>query len=300
MTAMTCEKFEAILPEYLEGDLNAEATALAEAHAKECARCGAIVADIDRITREASALPELRPARDLWPGIEARISAPVIPFAVPAHRNARRIAPWMAAAAAALIVATAGVTYVATSRLSTPQPARVAVTPPAPVSTVDPAATESPEGTVGATNGSVPSIVAGNGNVSTSSIGSRSAENRVSREAGPTRSGGAALASNDPSTRVNKATTAARGTLGATGTDATYDREIALLEKMISAPKSGLDPATVQVVRKNLEVIDDAIAQSKAALAKDPASPLLYDQVTRALSKKVELLRTMASLSSST
>jgi len=54
------------------------------------------------------------------------------------------------------------------------------------------------------------------------------------------------------------------------------------------------------VVKRNLQVIDDAIAQSKAALVKDPASPLLYDQVTRAMGKKVELLRTMASLSSST
>jgi len=43
-------------------------------------------------------------------------------------------------------------------------------------------------------------------------------------------------------------------------------------------------------------VIDDAIAQSKAALAQDPASRFLNNQLNSALDKKLELLRTAAML----
>ena len=55
-----------------------------------------------------------------------------------------------------------------------------------------------------------------------------------------------------------------------------------------------LDSATVAVLVRNLVVIDRAIAQSRAALARDPHSPFLGDQLTRALGQKVELLRTAA------
>src|SRR5438445_13201947 len=96
-TAMTCEKFEANLPDYFEGELNDEAKAAADEHAKTCRSCAAIVSDINRITTEAAALPAMRPARDLWSGIESRITAPVIPLAQPAHRGARSFgSAWMA------------------------------------------------------------------------------------------------------------------------------------------------------------------------------------------------------------
>src|SRR2546423_10230554 len=131
MTAMTCERFQAILPDYFEGDLDDEAKAAAEVHTKTCKSCAAIVTDINRITTEAAALPSMKPARDLWSGIESRISAPVIPLAQPAHRGARRFgSAWMAAAAAALVVTTAGITYLATTRVAVKQPARVAVVTP--------------------------------------------------------------------------------------------------------------------------------------------------------------------------
>jgi len=46
--------------------------------------------------------------------------------------------------------------------------------------------------------------------------------------------------------------------------------------------------------------IDAAVKQSRAALAKDPKSGFLTDQLNNALDKKVELLRTVALLPSST
>jgi hypothetical protein len=56
----------------------------------------------------------------------------------------------------------------------------------------------------------------------------------------------------------------------------------------------------VAIIEKNLEIIDAAIAQSRAALARDPASMMLSEQLTHALDKKVELLRTAALLPAST
>ena len=57
-----------------------------------------------------------------------------------------------------------------------------------------------------------------------------------------------------------------------------------------------LDPHTIAVLEQSVAVIDSAIAQSRAALAKDPASGLLATQLNYSLEKKVELLRTAALL----
>ena len=54
------------------------------------------------------------PSRDLWSGIQARIQPDVVSISErPSRHLSRR---WLAAAAAALVVATSGVTYLATSR----------------------------------------------------------------------------------------------------------------------------------------------------------------------------------------
>jgi hypothetical protein len=82
--------------------------------------------------------------------------------------------------------------------------------------------------------------------------------------------------------------------------EAVYDKEIAMLQTIMSWRKAELDPATAAIIDKNLKIIDAAIAQSKAALRRDPASSMLGDQLTHALDKKVELLRTAAMLPSST
>ena len=279
MSKMACGRFEEILVDYFEGDLPSETKAAADAHAKECVSCGTIVSDLDRIAHDAAVLPPMRPSRDLWVEIEDRISAPVIALA-PAHRAGRRFsAPSMAAAAAALIVTTAGVTYLATSRTTGAPVAQFATITAKPVTaTADSVPAPTPTAPSSATGGTqAPSV-------------------SVSRPTAPSSS--AVLASNRGS-RIPKASTAGVS-LGSVQADAQYAHEIDMLERMVSSPSSGLDTATVRIVQNNLKVIDDAIAQSKAALAKDPASPLLYNQMTRAMGKKVELLRTMASLSSST
>ena len=82
--------------------------------------------------------------------------------------------------------------------------------------------------------------------------------------------------------------------------DLVYGKEIDMLQKIVSQRKTQLDSATIAIIEKNLQIIDAAIEQSRAALARDPASQLLGQQLTHALDKKVELLRTAAMLPAST
>jgi len=76
----------------------------------------------------------------------------------------------------------------------------------------------------------------------------------------------------------------------------TYSREIDRLRTIFARNRSQLDPRTAAIIEANLKVIDDAIAQSKAALAQDPASRFLNSQLNSALGKKLELLQTAALL----
>ena len=76
----------------------------------------------------------------------------------------------------------------------------------------------------------------------------------------------------------------------------TYDEEISRLDSAVTQRRSELDTNTVKIIEKNLRVIDAAIAESRAALAKDPHSRFLHDQLAHVLDQKVGLLRTAALL----
>ena len=76
----------------------------------------------------------------------------------------------------------------------------------------------------------------------------------------------------------------------------TYEGEIGSLRKLVDERRSELDSATAAVLEKNLKVIDDAIAESKAALAKNPASAFLLDRLTDAYDSKLRTLRAIAAM----
>jgi anti-sigma factor RsiW len=276
---MTCEAFDAALPDYLEGTLDGSLRASVERHLRECVRCAGLVRDIENIRDEAAALPDLIPSRDLWTRIEARIAAPVIPLAARPERQRRLVPAWIGIAAAALIVSTAGVTYLLTARSLRPAgEARVAsVGPPSPTPAT---ATATPGAT---TAGTEPDAANTSRNLPDQSDAARFAQ----RSTGTARSGASAtLASQNQSEP---------GT-----SDAVYGREIEMLQNIVKQRKTQLDSSTIAVIQKNLEIIDAAIEQSRAALARDPASRMLNQQLTHALDKKVELLRTAAMLPVST
>jgi hypothetical protein len=89
---------------------------------------------------------------------------------------------------------------------------------------------------------------------------------------------------------------AANATLASQRLIQTYDTEIAQLDSAVLLRRGELDTTTVKIIEKNLLVIDKAIAENRAALAKDPHSRFLNEQLTRVLDQKVGLLRTAALL----
>lgn len=77
------------------------------------------------------------------------------------------------------------------------------------------------------------------------------------------------------------------------GASVTYGREIARLEAIVRQRESALDPATTAIIENSMRIIDSALVEARAALARDPASRFLTDQVDKTLQKKMELLRSV-------
>ena len=80
------------------------------------------------------------------------------------------------------------------------------------------------------------------------------------------------------------------------GASVTYGREIARLEALVRQRESALDPATTAIIENSMRIIDSALVEARAALARDPASRFLTDQVDKTLQKKMELLRSVTML----
>ncbi len=177
--------------------------------------------ETDEIVARAAALPPLHASRDLWPGIEARITGA-------ARRHTRpTLSRWLAnpVAIAAAVVVAAGATVIIATR-SSPRSRALASAP-----------------TMDTTRPNITPV------------------------------------------RLNKQPA-----------HVTYDREIATLRTIVSQRQPALDPTTRAVIAKNLAVIDQAVAESRAALAKDPNSSFLLDQLDHTLDTEVDLLRTAALL----
>ena len=136
------------LSDYLDEELSAEARAEVEAHLAGCPECLRTLEELRAVRSSASALPDLPPERDLWPGIEARLSprgegsasrdarTTVIPF-----RRQRVIltVPQLIAAALALVLFSASAVWLALGAgpAATPGTDPVVATGPAsPVTTV--------------------------------------------------------------------------------------------------------------------------------------------------------------------
>ena len=75
-----------------------------------------------------------------------------------------------------------------------------------------------------------------------------------------------------------------------------YSAAIGDLEKVTATESGSLDPDTVRVVRANLDVIDQAIGQSRAALKSEPANSVAQESLFDALRSKVQLLQDTVAL----
>ena len=76
--------------------------------------------------------------------------------------------------------------------------------------------------------------------------------------------------------------------------DAAYDQAVLDLASVLAQGRGRLDTATVRVIEDNLAIIDRAIAEARAAIAKDPANGYLNSQVAANKRRKLDLLRRAA------
>ncbi|PYO97131.1 MAG: hypothetical protein DMD60_08005 [Gemmatimonadetes bacterium] len=86
---------------------------------------------------------------------------------------------------------------------------------------------------------------------------------------------------------------------GWVGVQADFDRATNELGLILAAERGRLRPETVAVLERNLAVIDAAIAESRAALARDPANAELRRLFAAASRQKVELLQWVTRLAAS-
>jgi anti-sigma factor RsiW len=70
-----------------------------------------------------------------------------------------------------------------------------------------------------------------------------------------------------------------------------YQNAIAKLEDAAKSDQDVIDPQTAAMLQKNLRVIDEAIAESRAALGSQPQSTPARDSLFEALRRKVSLLQ---------
>ena len=195
-----------------------------ERHRADCDECRALWTELDAISAEAAALPQLTPSRDLWEGIEARIAHTARPKLWQSQTFR------LAIAATLLVAVSSGVTW----RLATAPAVDALPT----LATATPDADETPE----------------------------------------------------------QAEAAQMHLASFTASVTDMEREIVALQSIVTERRAELDPRTVAVLEANLQVIDAAIAESRAALDADPASRFLSAQFTRAYTSKITLLRDAARL----
>lgn len=274
LPTVDCAEFEAQLGAWMEHDLDAEAQAFMTRHRATCGACDRMAREVEAIVAEAAELPVLKAPDALWSGIAARLdtdvlslpvgnSAPALATATP--ETPERLRGWsarrLAFAAAALVSVTAGVTWQLASRATAGGAATTAV----PVATTPAAAS------VAAANPAATATITD----STTVLAPR-AEIVVGRPVAATVS-------------LTSVPTAA-------APEVTYEREIGALRRIVDERFAELDSSTVTELRRNLQIIDQAIADSRKALAKDPRSAFVSSQLDRALQAKLELMRRVALL----
>jgi anti-sigma factor RsiW len=126
---MTCSELDEVLDAYLDGPLPRERREVVERHLATCPECRARADALRGLLVEARALPrEVRPERELWPGIASRLNDSVVRD-LTARRRARR--RWFPLAAAAILLVAATVLF--TLQFTAPRATTPALPPAAGV-----------------------------------------------------------------------------------------------------------------------------------------------------------------------
>jgi hypothetical protein len=220
---MSCHEYSDAIAEFVDGALDPATQRELERHVEGCPACRALVADLKTIQAAAFTLDRLELPPHLLPALRARLAAEPLPsvsgrlFTFPASRTARLA--WLAAAAALLVITTAGIMSLIRPADQPGGQRAIAVPAETPV---DP-------------------------------VASVQAELQLATEH--------------------------------------YEKAIEQLEQIARSDDSTLDPQVAAVFQKNLQVIDQAIGESRAALQSQPASAAVQEGLFDAMRSKVALLQ---------
>src|SRR5262245_4848585 len=250
------------LSAYLDGELKKAERERLEAHVAECAACAVALAELREVMTRARSLVDTPPATDLWPLIEAQLTPRGAAASVPAAAKER-----------GKVLAGPG-RWGRRFELGLPQLAAAAVL--LVVLSAGVMWMVLRGGALPAGNGVPPAPVARNTDDAPRPFPSP----RPPAPAAPARDMmPAEFASTDLS-------------------NPRYDAAVAELEQALAEGKGKLDPRTLAVVQHNLEIIDNAIADARRAVAADPGNTWLRSHLAAAMKKKVELLRSATMLAS--
>jgi anti-sigma factor RsiW len=275
------------LDDYVGDELPETERLAVQTHLAACESCRAEAEALRELLREAATLPRgIAPERDLWAGIAARLEprgsdshgeaekkldTKVIPLFPRPARNPR----WLQAAAAVVLVGlSSALTYgvmkhgeqqqvaVDTTRPAAVRPASQASPQPAPAAVEQPQTQPSTEAQPSSAEPTQPQVRLA------SNVGRTS-----TRPAAPR----TALAAFRPAERE-------------------YQKAAGDLERLLRAQSSRMSPATRATLQRNLRIIDQAIAESKAALLKDPNNRELAQMLSAVYDSKIETLQRAVTL----
>jgi anti-sigma factor RsiW len=270
---MTHEEAFERLDDFASGELPDIERVRVQRHVDACDECRAEVAAIRELLAMAQALPAgIAPGRDLWAGIAGRLEPRHPVVEIVADEETRviplipRRRPWqpprwaLQAAAAVVLVASSSAVTALVMRRQAPAAGPVAI---APVHVVGPAAVATPgEAVQGSAGGQTQATLASN--PQTAEQGSAAPVPAGRQET--------AFAAFHPAEQQ-------------------YQTAIDDLVRVLNARRGQLAPETVQTLDTNLRIIDQAIAESRAALEKDPNSRDLIQMLGATYDAKVKMLR---------
>lgn len=261
---MNAHPHEERVHDYVDGLLAATYRETVEAHLASCATCRAEVESIRRLIAAAAALPRsVEPPASLWRAVAARTvergevavgatgpSQGVRPAEV-APRRARGRVLWL------------GARTLRSVRWELAAAAAVLVALSSVVTAV-----VVRDGTGGPAGGDAPSLAVGGPNVGATEV----------------------PAAGNPTAPVAGNATGPAAVTAASLVESAYEPTVARLRAELAARRSELSPATIAVVDSNLQVIDRAIAATRAALAADPSSRPAASLLATMYRKKIGVL----------
>ncbi|HKP75669.1 MAG TPA: zf-HC2 domain-containing protein [Longimicrobiaceae bacterium] len=265
---MTHEQAIERLDELASGELPDIERRLLERHLEGCDACRAEVGAIRALLDDVAALPRgIAPPADLWQGIALRLEPREIVAAQPVAEETKVIPfaprrrvwqpPRWALQAAAAVVLVVGSSAV-TATLMRQQAAQ------GPIASLPGVDATAPGRR--ATAGTDVPLPAGNGARTVAAQGATAATQPVT-----------ALAAFRPAERE-------------------YQRAVDELQQVLETRRADLAPETVATLEHNLAIIDAAIADSRAALERDPNSRELTQMLSSTYDAKVRLLRNAVQL----